>query len=340
MENFFDSLPLSYKAVSIALSALVLSLILGKFVLGVLFSLKIGQPIRYANFPTLFKLHENKKNTPTMGGVTFIIIFFILGSIFFDWKLSTGYLFMLAIGLLALLGALDDLRKLKGIPGKGISSKFKFGSQGLIGLLVLGFSYLYSQDEFFALFSRFDPSFFGVLASLIFFLFVFCGSSNAVNLTDGLDGLASGVTAIVSLGLICVILMNSTKDIYDYNQLIALSIILGASVGFLWFNQFPAQVFMGDTGSLSLGGLLGLIAFSMKKEWIYAVMGIIFVVEAMSVILQVLSFRFRNQKRIFLCSPLHHHYQYLGMNEVKIVTRFWIVTILSTMVGVILARFL
>ena len=118
------------------------------------------------------------------------------------------------------------------------------------------------------------------------------------------------------------------------NFVIALSVLIGTNIGFLWFNHFPAQIFMGDTGSLSLGGLLALSAVFMKKEWLFALMGIVFVGEALSVILQVLSYRYRNKKRIFLCSPIHHHYQYLGWHEVKIVTRFWIVSILAILVGI------
>ena len=128
--------------------------------------------------------------------------------------------------------------------------------------------------------------------------------------------------------MLSLILMNPEIVKEQYNAMIALSLLVGLSIGFLWFNHFPAQMFMGDTGSLSYGGLLGCIAFFLKKEWIFAFMGLIFVVEALSVIIQVISFRYFNKKRIFLCSPIHHHFQYQGIHEVKIVTRFWIVSML------------
>ena len=296
-----------------------------------LLSLKVGQPLRYIDTPTLEKLHENKKNTPTMGGGLLIAVFFILGALFLDFSQPSAYLILVGYGLTGLLGAWDDFKKLTGKSAFGLSSKQKFLLQISIGLIICLLAYSIDRQAFF---SFFDRKTLPIALSISFFVFIFVGSSNAVNLTDGLDGLASGVVAIVSFGLLASCWSSSYFE-HSYNELLSLSMIMGTAIGFLWMNQFPAKIFMGDTGSLSYGAILALISYLLKREWLYAFMGIIFVAEALSVILQVASYRLRNKKRIFLCTPIHHHFQYLGMNEVKIVTRFWIVSIIFVIFGLI-----
>ncbi len=319
------------QACMIIFISLTSSILMGKYCIALLYGWKIGQPVRYADCPMLLKLHEKKKDTPTMGGILNIALFVLIGILFFDWKSITSWIFSLTFVLLGALGALDDFKKLKGVSAMGISYKQKLALQTLIGLS-MAFLLYYFNAHLFQI--SFDRTYLSIGFSVLFFIFIFCGSSNAVNLTDGLDGLASGCVAIVTIGLLALILINPSEYPDVHNLIVCLSIIAGLSIGFLWFNHFPAQVFMGDTGSLSYGGLLGLVAFMMKKEWLYALMGLVFVVEALSVILQVLSFRLRNQKRIFLCSPIHHHFQYQGIHEVKIVTRFWLFTALCVILGI------
>lgn len=327
---YFSTLSSLHQVIIVMIAALFFTIFFGKKGIQILYALKIGQPIRYANFPKLFQLHEKKKDTPTMGGVIHLVIFLFFGLLLFDFHRSTAWMYLVAFAGLSGLGIVDDYHKLKGTLAKGISSKTKLVIQFLIAICLLAGCSYFDENGFNHYFLRASSSFWGIVFSYLFFVFAFTGSSNAVNLTDGLDGLASGVIAIVSFGLI-VLVLNQHSNVIEPNALIALAIISGMSIGFLWYNQFPAQVFMGDTGSLSHGGLLALIAFTIQKEWFYALMGIIFVLEAVSVILQVGSYRLRNQKRVFLCAPLHHHYQYQGMHEVKIVTRFWLITIFSTL---------
>jgi phospho-N-acetylmuramoyl-pentapeptide-transferase len=186
---------------------------------------------------------------------------------------------------------------------------------------------------------------------LTFFLIVFVitGTSNAVNLTDGLDGLASGCLVMVSLVLGLFAFLSNHIDLARYLNILyidgsgEIAVYLfamgGACLGFLWYNGYPAQVFMGDTGSLALGGVLGVSAVLLRREMILAIAGAIFVAEAMSVILQVLSYRYRKKKRVFLCAPLHHHYEYKGWPETKVVVRFWIVSLLFAIISVASIKF-
>lgn len=187
-----------------------------------------------------------------------------------------------------------------------------------------------------------------VLAAL-FIICVVAGTSNAVNLTDGLDGLAAGSLIMVASCLALIAFISNNVDLASYLNIlyiegsgeiaIYLSAFVGACIGFLWYNGHPAQVFMGDTGSLALGGVIGVSAVLLKRELLLAVIGGIFVAEAMSVILQVASYKLRNKKRIFLCSPLHHHFEYKGWPETKVVIRFWIVGLLLAMFGLISLKF-
>jgi phospho-N-acetylmuramoyl-pentapeptide-transferase len=189
----------------------------------------------------------------------------------------------------------------------------------------------------------------GVIVGFIFTVFVITGTSNAVNLTDGLDGLAAGCLIMVSMVLGLFAFVSNNIELSRYLNLlyiegsgeiaIYLFSLTGACMGFLWFNGYPAQVFMGDTGSLALGGVLGVSAVLLRREFLLALVGGIFVAEALSVILQVASYKLRNKKRIFLCSPLHHHFEYKGWPETKVVLRFWIVSLLLAMIGIASLKF-
>jgi phospho-N-acetylmuramoyl-pentapeptide-transferase len=185
---------------------------------------------------------------------------------------------------------------------------------------------------------------FPTILSFFFILFVITGSSNAVNLTDGLDGLAAGCLVMCSMVLALFAFLSNHIELARYLNIlyivgsgeiaVYLFTLAGAALGFLWYNGYPAQVFMGDTGSLALGGILGVSAVLLRREVILAIAGAIFVAEALSVILQVLSYRYRNKKRIFLCAPLHHHFEYKGWPETKVVVRFWIISLLFAIISV------
>ncbi|MBI5272440.1 MAG: phospho-N-acetylmuramoyl-pentapeptide-transferase [Chlamydiia bacterium] len=185
--------------------------------------------------------------------------------------------------------------------------------------------------------------------SFLLIIFVITGASNAVNLTDGLDGLAAGCLVMASLVLAVFAFLSNHIDLARYLNIlyiegsgeiaVYLFALVGASLGFLWYNGYPAQVFMGDTGSLALGGILGVSAVLLRREVILAIAGGIFVTEALSVIIQVLSYRYRNKKRVFLCAPLHHHFEYMGWPETKIVIRFWIISLLFAIIAVASLKF-
>lgn len=183
----------------------------------------------------------------------------------------------------------------------------------------------------------------------LFIVFIVTGSSNAVNLTDGLDGLAAGCLVMVSLVLAVFAFLSNHFELARYLNIlyiegsgeiaVYLMALAGAALGFLWYNGYPAQVFMGDTGSLALGGILGVSAILLRREAVLGIAGAIFVAEALSVILQVLSYKYRNKKRIFLCAPLHHHFEYKGWPETKVVIRFWIISLLFAIIGVASLKF-
>ena len=189
----------------------------------------------------------------------------------------------------------------------------------------------------------------GVILSTLMTVFVITGSVNAVNLADGLDGLATGCLLFTTSVLGVVAFLSNNFELSRYLNIlyiegsgeigVFLSAVMGACVGFLWYNAYPAQVFMGDTGSLGLGGILGVSAVLLRREFLYAIVAGVFVAEALSVILQVASFRFRGGKRIFLCAPLHHHFEYKGLPETKIVIRFWMVSLLLALLGLVSLRF-
>ena len=180
---------------------------------------------------------------------------------------------------------------------------------------------------------------------MIFVVFIITGSSNAVNLTDGLDGLAAGCLLMVSGVLALFAFLSNHIEIARYLNIlyiegsgeiaIYLFALMGACLGFLWFNGHPAQIFMGDTGSLALGGVIGLAAVLLRRELLLGIVGGIFVIETLSVILQVSSYKLRNRKRIFLCTPLHHHFEYKGWPETKVVMRFWIVGLILAIIGIV-----
>ncbi|SNZ03046.1 Phospho-N-acetylmuramoyl-pentapeptide-transferase [Persephonella hydrogeniphila] len=285
--------------------------------------------------------HELKKHTPTMGGILIVLSVFISAIL---WcRLDNFYIWIVIFAMLsfALLGGWDDYKKIK--TKKGISSKTKFTVQ-LILASVIAFS-LYFYPDFNTV--LYFPFFKNVQIDLgvfyiLFMIFIIVGTSNAVNLTDGLDGLAIGpsLIAIASFAFFAYVAGHAKLAGYLHLPHIAgsgeltvfMMAFLGAGLGFLWFNSFPAEVFMGDAGSLSIGAVLGTTAIITKQEIVLAIVGGIFVVETLSVILQVAYFKLTG-KRLFLMAPIHHHFEKKGIEEPKIVTRVWIVSILLAIIA-------
>lgn len=371
----------STRMILASITALLITIFLGPQWIKKLYEWKIGQPIRcVAEVPLLAELHGKKKNTPTMGGT--LILFAMVISLFLWMDLTNVFTWIFLLMTLSLggLGAWDDYLKLRHQNSKGLKARLKLLAQlsvsGLVALYLLTggvcqgtyvatpeakeqiiqkkggiVTHTYSMQKYMErLYLPFwkDPVCIcdGWLKILLFLFFVcvITGSSNAVNLTDGLDGLAAGCLVMVSLVLALFAFFSNHIDLARYLHIlyiegsgdiaIYLMALAGSCLGFLWYNGYPAQVFMGDTGSLALGGILGVSAVLLRREFILAIAGAVFVAEALSVILQVLSYRYRNKKRIFLCSPLHHHFEYKGWPETKVVIRFWIVSLLFAIIAV------
>ena len=361
---------ITFRAVMAALTALLIGLVAGPWVIRRLVSLKIGQPIRdYA-----MQTHLSKSGTPTMGGVLILISIAVSTVLWSDWSNRFVWIVMLVTFGFGAIGWADDWRKVVRKDPEGMPSKEKYMWQSLIGLvaaLYLVFSISESSNfKVMELFwswigSGFDLSLppkaglmvpfmkevsypLGILGFVVLTYLVIVGSSNAVNLTDGLDGLAIMPVVMVgsALGVFAYVTGSSVYSkylIFPYipgsgELLIFCAAMAGAGLAFLWFNTHPAQVFMGDVGALALGAALGTIAVIVRQEIVLAIMGGIFVVEALSVMLQVSYFKYSKKKfgegrRIFKMAPLHHHFEKSGWHETQVVVRFWIITMLLCLVG-------
>jgi len=373
----------STRAILAAGTALALLLLFGARFIKKLYELKIGQPIRDDAGFLLAELHKNKKNTPTMGGA--LILFSIACSVFLWMDLSHPFTWILlfTLAVYGWLGGRDDYLKLKYKNSKGLSARQKLVVQFAWAFIVIGYLQLpeiaafadslgfhtpvikefvagkpevrtlqqYSSELFMPFFK--DPvlvfSGFGLIGLWIFTSVAIVGFSNAVNLTDGLDGLASGLLIFVTVALAIVAFLSNHFEMAEYLNLIYiegagevavfLAAMCGAVLGFLWYNSYPAQVFMGDIGSLSLGGAIGVAAVLLRREFFLGLVGAILVAETLSVALQIISFRYFNKRRIFRCAPLHHHFEYLGWPESKVVIRFWIIGFLFCLIGLASIKF-
>jgi phospho-N-acetylmuramoyl-pentapeptide-transferase len=324
------------------LTSFVLGWWLGPKVIKMLSLRQMSQAIR----ETGPQQHLAKKGTPTMGGL--IIIATILLNVVLWSDLSNRFVIMFLITSLGYgaIGFYDDYLNIKHKSSAGISAMSKICWQ--VGMALLISFLLYYGAGTAAETSVFAPFLAGVSYNLgplyiLFIAFVIVGSSNAVNLTDGLDGLVSSQVMVISIGLGVMIygfysgslLIGLPNDyLYELGQVVILcGSLVGTSLAFLWYNSYPAEVFMGDIGSLSFGAMLGLIAVIAHLEFLFMIMGLIFVLETVSVMLQVLSFKIRG-KRIFKMAPLHHHFELLGWHESKVVARFLVVTILLVLISV------
>lgn len=332
---------ITLRAILAALTALLCALSFGPKTIRYLTQLKVGQNVRNDGPQS----HLVKAGTPTMGGV--LILFSILVSVLLWGDLTNRYIWvaLLVMSGFGAIGAVDDYRKLVFKNSKGLPGRWKYFWQSLIGLLAACYLYFtattpvetqllipFLKDAHIALGAGF----------IILTYFVVVGASNAVNLTDGLDGLAILPTVLVggALGVIAYVSGNvnfSTYLLIPYVPGVGeigvfCSALVGAGLGFLWFNTYPAQVFMGDVGSLSLGAALGIVAVMVRQEIVFFIMSGIFVAETMSVMLQVLSYK-TTKKRIFRMAPLHHHFELSGWAEPKVIVRFWIITVILVLLG-------
>jgi len=367
---------ITFRAASAGLLAFILSLIVGPAVIRRLISLKIGQPIRNAaEVHKLAELHNGKIGTPTMGGV--LILCTVLIATLICARPLNPFVAVCACTMSAcgLLGLCDDYKKVQEKKSAGLSSRTKLAWQIFIALIAAAFIYYKPEISGFGAspmqiangeagfcLGRDNPIDVGAICFPLFkfplvnlhwlvipfFALIIVGCSNAVNLTDGLDGLATGCTISAALSysllaylaghyFMAVEYLVIPHNLYIGELAVFLMALVGAGFGFLWFNCHPAKVFMGDTGSLAIGGALGSAAISTKQELLLIIIGGVFVMEAMSVILQVGSFKLRKQ-RIFRMSPIHHHFELLGWHESQVIVRFWILSIMLALFGLAILK--
>jgi len=338
----------TFRAVAAAVTAFLLSLAFGNVVIRKLTALKLGQPIRAAEeVHRLAELHGGKQGTPTMGGVL------IIGAVFvssFLWARPDNRFVWLTLFAMLYLGALgfaDDYLKVTKKKSDGVSGRTKLFFQIVLALIVTAV-FLTSPllevqaRELFLPFIKAPVITNMSWFALLFFALVIVGSSNAVNLTDGLDGLAIGCTVTVAFAYALLSYAAGNFRIAEYLDVpfypftgeltVVCAALVGAGLGFLWFNCYPAKVFMGDTGSLAIGGMIGLVAICCKQELLLIVVGGVFVIEAVSVILQVISFKLTG-RRIFAMSPIHHHFELVGWKENTVIVRFWILSGVFALLG-------
>ncbi len=361
---------LTFRSVMAAMTALVIGLLLGPYLIRKLTELKIGQPIREYAMDT----HLTKRGTPTMGGALILLAIGLSTLLWFDWANRFVWIVMIVTTGFGMIGWVDDWRKVVNKDPEGMPSREKYFWQSIIGLIAaiyLAFSVSETNNlRVIELFFRWIGSGFsndlppkadlvvpffktvsyplGVWGFIVLTYIVIVGTSNAVNLTDGLDGLAIMPVVMVSaaLGIFAYVTGNAVFAKYLLlphipgagELLVFCAAMSGAGLAFLWFNAYPAQVFMGDVGALALGGALGTIAVIVRQEIVLAFMGGVFVLEALSVMLQVSWFKYTKRKygegrRILLMAPLHHHFEKSGWKETQVVVRFWIITMLLCLIG-------
>ncbi len=324
---------ITFRTAMATVTALIFSFVFGPWLVEKLRALQAGGQTIREDTP---ERHRAKAGTPTMGGILILVAILVSTLLWANLKNRYVWMIVLVTAGLGLIGLRDDYRKLR--TKKGLSARQKFGAQiFLVGALLLSLS-LFPVDGFTTRLAI--PFFKGWLVNLgwfwiVFALLVIVGASNAVNLTDGLDGLAIGPVIMAGGAFAVIAYLTGNFIAAEYLRIpnvkgageltVFCGALVGASLGFLWFNSYPAQVFMGDVGSLALGGAIGTLAVLTKAELLLPLIGGLYVVEAGSVIIQVVSFKLTG-KRVFRMAPLHHHYELAGWPEPKIIVRFWIVS--------------
>ena len=332
---------ITFRTIFASITALLICLVFGKWFIDKLQRMQIDQQIR-EDGP---KTHLVKKGTPTMGGM--LIIFAVTVSTILWTNLSVVYVWLVLLVTVGfgLIGFLDDYRKLAGKNSRGLSGKTRLTAEMIIALFVG--VVLYFKPGFNAQVTI--PFFKTVLPNLgwgyiLLCVFIIVGAANAVNLTDGLDGLATGPAGICFVTYLLFAYFAGNIKVAHYLQIpyvpgagelsVFCGAFMGAALGFLWFNAHPAEIFMGDVGSLSMGGALGTVAVITKQEILLAIVGGVFVMETFSVIFQVGYFKLTGGKRIFRMAPIHHHFELKGWAEPKVIVRFWIISILLALLAI------
>ncbi|MFI4918427.1 MAG: phospho-N-acetylmuramoyl-pentapeptide-transferase [Legionellales bacterium] len=333
---------LTFRSILASLTALMVGLFCGPLMIRWLHGLQIGQVVR-SDGP---QSHLAKAGTPTMGGVLTLLAVTVSCLLWCDLQQSSLWVVLLVTLANGLVGWVDDYRKLVLKNSKGLPGRWKFFWQSVIAIVAVVFLYMTAS---LPVHTQLTVPFFksitielGVLFP-IFAYFVIVGSSNAVNLTDGLDGLAI-VPIVMVAGALGVFAYASSNAVYAHylaipyvpntgELTIFCSSMVGAGLGFLWYNSYPAQIFMGDVGSLALGAALGIVAVIVRQELVLLIMGGLFVIETVSVILQVVYFKCTHGKRLFRMAPLHHHFELKGWPEPKVIVRFWILTVVFVLCG-------
>jgi phospho-N-acetylmuramoyl-pentapeptide-transferase len=342
----------TFRTAFASLTALFTALIVGPLVIGRLRDFQIGQYIREEG-P---KAHQKKAGTPTMGGLLIVIAIVVPTLLWADLSNRFVWIAVFSTCAYAAIGFADDYTKVTRRRNLGLTARAKLGLQIATGIVVASMliamqAYgMYSTRLIVPFFKQYQPDlvvqslerfphvwFLAFLPFIAFVAFIIVGASNAVNLTDGLDGLAIGCTVIAAGALTVLTYVSGHATFATYLELprmpqvaeltIFCGAMVGSSIGFLWYNAHPAEVFMGDVGSLALGGAIGTVAVIIKQELLLPFIGGVFVIEAVSVILQVGSYKLR-KKRIFKMAPLHHHFELMGWSESKIIVRFWIASLI------------
>ncbi len=348
--NFLSSLDtgfnvLSYltvRAVFAMMTSLLITLVLGKWIISKLEQYEIGQVIRDDGPET----HEEKKGTPTMGGVLILFAFFTSMIIWGDWKNPFLWIVIVTALLFSSIGFIDDYLKIKKQNSDGLSRRQKIALQSISTILIciwlLSLNSKTIGAELLVPFFKDLVIPLNAFGFLIVGWFAIVGGSNSVNLTDGLDGLAIMPVIIISAALAVFAYIGGNYNFSAYLNMpfmpgtgeifVVCAALIGSGFGFLWFNTYPAEIFMGDTGSLSLGAILAVIAIIVHQEILLILMGGIFVAEALSVIIQIGYYK-QTQKRFFRMAPIHHHFEKLGLKEPKIIVRFWIVTLILVLIS-------
>lgn len=365
----------SLRMLAAAMCSLAVTVCLGKRFIQMLVNIKLGHTVRVGDVAALANQYGKSKEVPSMGGVLFLTTLFFTSFLFLDLRHSFSWILLATVLWMGGIGFVDDLYKFLHKTADGIRPRVKMFLQLTFAAGLATYLFTSSpMDKSYCkapvakercletgklttlstkqMYSRWHIPFMqkpivlsGVFVAFAIglMMFVIVGSTNAVNLTDGLDGLAAGLALLVASILAVFAFASNHADISQYLHIlyiegsgeiaIFLSALVGSLLGFLWFNGFPAEVFMGDTGSLGLGAILGVSAILLRQEFLYALLAGVFVIETLSVILQIWSFKYRDGKRIFLCAPLHHHLQLLGWHEMKIVLRLWMIGLFLALLG-------
>ena len=330
---------ISFRSAAALITSLLIAMFFGKQIIDFLKRKQVGESVRDLGLEG----QMSKQGTPTMGGI--LIIFSITLSTLIWGDLSNSFVWMCLIVLLVfgITGFADDYMKVKKKTANAMTAKMKLLIQFSTALIVTYFISQATPEEMRhnLYFPYFDLSLNISWFYILFAMIVIAGSSNAVNLSDGLDGLAAGLCIFSFISFAMIALVTGSTTSINLNSVfipgckeitIVCAAVAGACLGFLWYNCSPAQVFMGDTGSLALGALLGVIAVMTKREIVLAIIGLVFVIEALSVMIQIFWYK-KTKTRIFLMAPIHHHFEQLGWKETTVVTRFWVISFICSIIG-------